>query len=261
MDLEYRNQISSQERIRKLFTEGFKAKDIAEPLISFDADKPASKVRTFMVERKLKIVGLTNHGITIGYGLVGEINAGLCQENLHLFGADEVVPDDAPFNQVIAALVDNEYCFVSVLGDVVAIISRSDIQKPPLRMWLFGMIVIIEMFIVRKIEEIFPNQTWIKFLSTGRLEKAYRLREERRRRNQNPRLLDCLQFSDKAQILLQDPAMREDFGWQSKKQALAMLARLESLRNNLAHSQDILTHDWDSIVTIAGRFHRILTRV
>lgn len=259
--MEYRNPVSSQERFRKLFTEGFKAKDIAEPLISFDADRPAAEVKEFMVERKLRVIGLREQGIATGYGLVNELGDGQCSSYLHPFGDHEIVTDDAPLNEVIATLDKNEYCVVSVLGDVVAIISKTDIQKPPVRMWLFGMIVIIEMFIVRKVEEIFPDKAWIKFLSAGRLEKAYKLREERRRRNQDPRLLDCLQFSDKTQILLQDEAMREDFGWESKKQALTALARLESLRNNLSHSQDILTHDWDSIVVIAGRFQRILTRV
>jgi hypothetical protein len=45
----------------------------------------------------------------------------------------------------------------------------------------------------------------------------------------------------------------ELFGFESKSKAKRNIKSLESLRNNLAHAQDIVTHDWAAIARIALR--------
>jgi hypothetical protein len=161
----------------------------------------------------------------------------------------------------MGALAETRYCFVSVLGKVGGIVSRTDIQKPPVRMWLFGMITIMEMFMVRTIEKLHPNGSWQQKVSKGRLKKAEEILRERQRRNQDARLIDCLQFSDKGYILIKDPDMRKDFGFETMRLAKRAIKDLESLRNNLAHTQDILTHNWAAIVTMATRLNKIMTRI
>lgn len=78
----------------------------------------------------------------------------------------------------------------------------------------------------------------------GRLQKASVLLEERRRRSQNLKLLDCLQFSDKAQIVARKAEIRALTRFASRRQVEETCRALENLRNNLAHSQDILSTDW-----------------
>ena len=72
---------------------------------------------------------------------------------------------------------------------------------------------------------------------------------------------DCLQFTDKAQILIKDPEVLHEAGFSSKKEALRAIKDLQSLRNNLAHAQDILTYDWEIIVTISKRLDKVMTRI
>ncbi len=58
MDLAERiNTSSLQTRMKRLFTEGFTAIDIAEPLVSFEADKNATEIRQFMVVNNIEVVG------------------------------------------------------------------------------------------------------------------------------------------------------------------------------------------------------------
>ena len=128
-------------------------------------------------------------------------------------------------------------------------------------MWLFGMITIVEMFIVRTIEIKYPQSTWRSELSPERLKKAEDLQNERKRRNQHVSLLDCLQLGDKAKILMKDLEIREDMGFESKRTVEKVTKDFESLRNNLAHAQDIITYNWDSIVIIAKRLNKIMTRI
>lgn len=71
------------------------------------------------------------------------------------------------------------------------------------------------------------------------------------RRVQSPRLFDCLQFSDKGQIVARCEAIRRQTVFASRSQAEEAVKKLEQLRNDLAHSQDILTHDFDTIVRLA----------
>ena len=137
-----------------------------------------------------------------------------------------------------------------VLGAVGGIITMSDLQKPPVRMWLFGMITLIEMRISRLIEQMCPGDSWKQHVSEGRLQKAEALLEERRRRNQSLELIDCLQFSDKGQIIARNEEIRNLTRFTSRRQVEEAIKALESLRNNLAHSQDILSCDWETIVML-----------
>ncbi len=98
-----------------------------------------------------------------------------------------------------------------------------------------------------------PNGSRTTLLSAGRLDKAQRLLEERRRRGQHVNLADCLQLSDKAQILMEIDEQRAAFGMPTKGAAKRVIKDLESLRNNLAHAQDIVTHDWPQIARLAQR--------
>src|SRR5690606_20730535 len=78
------------------------------------------------------------------------------------------------------------------------------------------------------------------------------------RLGQHVRLVDCLQFADKAQIVAHIERLRKMTRFDSKRQIETIGRRLEKLRNNLAHSQDIITSDWQTIVTLAANVTSIL---
>ena len=80
---------------------------------------------------------------------------------------------------------------------------------------------------------------------------------ERQRRNQPSTLLACLQFADKLQILLENESFFRQFGFPSKKAARAICKDIESLRNNLAHAQDIVSHDFAQVARIAQRIESL----
>ena len=125
-------------------------------------------------------------------------------------------------------------------------------------MWLFGMVTIIEMELEKLIQRRFPNEGWTSLVSQGRLEKAQEIRDLRATESQTASLASCLQLSDKGQIIASDPELREQAGFNSKSQGNKHIRRLESLRNLLAHSQDIVSNDWDTIVGLAESLEEIL---
>ena len=164
-----------------------------------------------------------------------------------------MLSSDSSLSDIIHVLTLQQYGFVRMLDDVVGYVSRSEINKPVVRMWLFGIITFIEMELGQMIQEYYPEQSWNKMLTEKRLNKAIELQDERQRRNQQCELIDCLQLSDKGQIVIQNPTFLDLLDIGSKSVAKRLVRELESLRNNLAHSQDITTHDWGQIVRLSYR--------
>lgn len=241
---------ASQQHLRRVFVENFSAADIAEPLASFDATTLASEARAVMTRRKFKVAGIRREGTICGYVRQEDLGEGVCADFLCPFGDAEVVSDSTGFPELVMRLNDRLRLFVTILGQVGGIVTKTDLEKPPVRMWLFGMITIIEMGLTRLIESAYPDGAWRQGVSEGRLQKAESLLEERKRRHQDLDLLDCLQFSDRGQIVLRDDTLRKQAGFVSRKRGEQTVKELEALRNNLAHSQGIVACDWNIIVKL-----------
>jgi len=243
----------TQQRGLRLFTEAFSARDILEPLLSFDEGARVAEVRRIFTERGTAVAGVRCEGKVTGYVCVGDLagrSLGACMRPL---AGPQMLEMDASLTDVIQVLTRFDYCFVTLFGDAVAAIGRGDIEKPIVRMWLFGMITVTEMSFARTIRSRWPNGEWAALVSEQRLEKTRLLFAERQRRGHSCDLVDCLQLSDKAQILIEEPGILVDFGFQSKKAAKRVVQELESLRNNLAHGQGIVEHDWPQIARMTQR--------
>lgn len=252
---------SAQYRMRRLFTEDFNAADIADPCLSFDAERSAPDVRNVMIRKDAVVAGVRVDGLVAGYVRQEDLHTGTVGDAVRAFAPGEVIPYTAGFHDVLAALAVFETVFVTSTGTVSAVIDRRDLQSAPVRMWLFGLITILESFVSRELEARFPDESWTAELSAGRLAKARELLVERQRRNLEASLVDCLQFGDKAGILVRQPDIREEWGFESKRQADRQIQDLQSLRNHLAHAQDILTYDWATILELAQRLDTIINRI
>ena len=247
----------SRYRSQKAFMKAFSAKDIAEPLRSFGTNESSVEVGILMRNLNIAVCGVQIKGLTGGYVLKADLSDGLCGDNIRLFRQDQVLESEASLTDVVQVLTRHEYCFLSMNGTVFGVIDRSDIQKPMVRMWLFGMVTLLEMIIVDRIRDTQPDNSWKELISKSRLEKADALLQERQRRNQRCNILDCLQFADKLKILTEDADLLIALGFKSKRAANQVIKEMDSLRNNLAHSQDIVTHDWPQIARMTKRIESV----
>ncbi len=207
------------------------------------------------------VAGVLQNGMPGGYVLAADLETELCKDQMRdqmcnrmrPFREGQVLDSEASLTDVIKVLTRHDYCFVTMLGSIFGVIDRSDIQKPVVRMWLFGMITLIEMIIVDQIRAFKPDESWKELISASRLEKAEALLAERQRRNQRCSLMDCLQLSDKARIMIEDDDFLNRLGFKTKRSTKQVIKELESLRNNLAHAQDIVSHDWPQIARMTQR--------
>jgi CBS domain-containing protein len=245
--------------IDKIFLRGLTVRDIAEPLPSFDSQTPVKQVRAKMDLHQFQVVGVRENGYVAGYLERSDLGTtGPCGHYCHPIEEAKILKESAPLSDLVLALNTVPYLFVNFLGEVSGIVTRADLDDPPVRMWLFGLITLIEMRFLTLIELHLDGESWQKYISNSRLEKAAALQTERRRRNQDPSLLDCLQFSDKGQIVIRDEYLRKQLGFASRKRGSEAIKNLEKLRNNLAHAQDIVSLDWETIVTISENLEAVV---
>lgn len=249
-------------RLRRLFLEGFSAMDIAEPLVSFDGEAEARTVRDFMVEKNFDLVGIRQGGLVNGYVRLEDLTEGSCQGHLRPFTPDgDLISDTANLIDVVKSLAINQRCFVTILDRVGAIITLSDLEKPPMRMFLFGMVTMIEMTMTAILRQRYANDSWQGLLSDKRVALAKQLQEERNRRGQQVELIDCLQFGDKGWIITYDDELRESLGHKSRRESRHAIKEFETLRNNLAHTQAIIPSGWQRIVIACSRWENNLEKI
>ena len=251
-----------QRRLERTFRAAFRVADLAEGLVSFEAGQDCRDVSAAIAARGFTVAGLVEGETVTGYLQASDLAraAGPCVAFRRAFEASRCLDADAPLDAGLRKLRDADLLFVSALGRVYGILTWTDVQKPPVRMWLFGLITLLESAFTSLIEAWHPDASWTELVSDGRLRKARAIAEERQRLrgDSDQRLLDCLQLSDKGMILLRRPETRRLLGVASKEAGERALHRLAGLRDSLAHSQDIVTGDWDMILRLAERLDDIL---
>jgi hypothetical protein len=215
-------------------------------------------VRPILVQHHQRIAGVRVNGFVTGYLTINELGKGPCSQFCHPINEAKILSGNAHLSELVLALDQVSFLFVKFLGEISGLVTRADLDDPPVRMWLFGLITLIELRFLTLIDRRFPESGWEVYISPQRLEKANALQEERRRRNQDPRILDCLQFSDKAQIVLRDEQLRQQAGFRSRRRGEQTIKNLEKLRNNLAHSPDIVSLDWGTIVNLSENLEAVI---
>ena len=244
---------SLHDTLHRFLTRGITTSDIASALVSFDETTPADEVARVAGERHITHFGVRKGGIVRGFATVNEFAAG----EAHPFDDGLVMEADAPLADIVLALEERERVFVSVLGEVGAIVTRRDLEKPPVRMWLFGGVTLLESAFNRLLVTRYPRESWQAELTESRLGKARALWHERVRRGEIVSLVDCLQFSEKGYVLMKNPDVRALLDISSRKAGEKFVKEFERLRNRLAHSQPILEECWEMILRLARNVTRL----
>jgi hypothetical protein len=178
-------------------------------------------------------------GLVAGWVGPGDLADGAIGDHTREFRREEVLDEAAGIDVVLGVLQGTEHVFVEWRGEIAAVITRRDLQKPPLRMWLFGAITVLETNLTWAIEQLYPDDAWRSLISHGRAEKAAALRAQRQQSGSDCRLVECLQIKDKMDILVSDRASFDVLGLKSAREADRLAHAIESLRNHLAHTQEL----------------------
>jgi hypothetical protein len=252
---------SSLQDLRELYENSIPVKYISEPLASFDYHNVVEPVYQFMELEDYDVIGVRKDGLVCGYAERSNLRGGILENHLNPFEEDDLLTETSPLVQIFEMLEKKPQVFITILGKVGGIVTRGDLQKIPVRMYLFGLISLIEMQLQRIIEIYCPNNNWKLLIKEPRLSKAKEMQEDRNKRNVNIGLLDCLQFSDKRVIFMKINELYCSAGFESIKSGARFLKKLKDFRDQLAHAQHLVVVSWEDTIKLFSRAEELLRRL
>ena len=258
----YRRTGTRLAELRSLLGSGITAHAILEPLQSCPVDASAVEMAGLLGQRDFHVAGVqfSQEGPVVGIVSKESLKTGVVRDYVKPITADLLVSDSTPLPAVLSVLKDRQYTFVLIGTEVRGIVTRADLNKPPVRVYLFGLVSLLEMHLTFWITAAYEQESWCQCLKPKRLEAANKLLEDRRAHNHEAGLLDCVQFCDKGNLIMAVEDLREKLHLGSKTSARGMLARAEHLRNVLSHSQQDLAQgtSWMEMITLVEWIETVL---
>ena len=250
---------STYQELRELFENEIKIKHIAEDLKCCNYEDSSTIIKNQMDSCDFDAMGIKNKGKIVGFIHRSELKTGLIKKYEKSFVDSDLIDETLPLISIFSALLKSPRKFVTRNKEVVGIVTRGDLQKAPVRMWLFGIISLLEMHLLRIIRGYFDGYKWCSHLKDGRIKKAEKCHNDRQRRNEELDLVDCLQLCDRIDLVLKIPVIKESIEEQFGKSAKRHLKSMEGLRDKLFHAQDIVTGStWPKLIDLIRNIERLL---
>ncbi len=244
--------------LQKLIKDRISVLYIYEKLDSFDYQKSTLEVKQYMESKDFEVIGVKEKNIIKGYALQSEIGEGLIGNYKKPFPF--TISNIAPISEAFKLLKKNKQVFVKDAHENYGIITKGDLQKIPVRMWLFALVSILEMQFLRIIRTKFPNNSWKNNLGAQRLKAVYKIQASRKRHDIAIELDECLQLCDKRDLIAKNIQIFGDFK-ASKNKFRKNLEDIENLmRNPLAHSLDITSTGWPKIADLTDYIEKLILK-
>lgn len=237
--------------VRELFESGITAKSIFEPLKSCPVSENVFPVEETMRMRDFDVLGVVKakNSPVIGYVLRTDLKTGKIEDHLRIITPEILISESAPIAELFSVLSESNFVFVLNKINVEGIVTQADLNKPPVRIYLFGLISLLEMHMGFWIRNHYVEDSWQNEITENRMEIAKDVFSKRKERNQGIDLFECLQFCDKITLLMKSNELRTKLSIESRNKGESILSRAEHLRNSLAHSQEEISQgmDWKNI--------------
>lgn len=251
----YRRKGTRLSEIRNLFEEGITAKAILEPLKSCPLDADSQEMYRRLDKLDFDVAGVKENkeSRVVGFIYKSDLKeSNRVSEVVSNLTPNLLIGSATPLAEIFEILETKDFIFVLVGQQVQGIITRADLNKPPVRIYLFGLISLFEMHLTFWIHEEFKTEDWKKSLNKNRLKKAKRIQKLRKERNEEVGLLHCLQLCDKRDLVMECDAITKTLRFDDMDTARNNLEGIEQLRNSLAHSQVDLANglEWDQVFTL-----------
>jgi hypothetical protein len=257
--VQQRDHVSTYRSLRSLFEKNITVNSISEVLATCNVRDQAQQIRDQMDLKDYDVIGVEENGMVIGFVLREDLKEGTCKDYFRSFSPSELVSESTPLIQTLFIFKNTQRLFIIEGNRITKVVTLADLQKTPIRMLLFGVISLVEMHLYRIINEYFTGDSWKKHLSDKRIQQAEELFLQRKARNEAIELSDCLQLCDKRDIVLDEQPLRDLLGIESKSKGKDFFKKLEFLRNNLAHSQDLNTQNsWNEMIVLIEQTEKLL---
>ena len=225
--------MKSLDRLRRLFEEQINVIPIAEDLIVFSIEN----YREEMEKRNFQSAVVDVDGLLMKFDLGDERPIPIPEE--------DIMPSETPLLVAFRKLIKKRRYFIEEDGVIAHIVTRTDLDKIPLRIGFFGMISLLETHLKTLIRNYLPN--WEESISENRLKSAKDLYEWKKGRKEEIDLVQCLQFGDLGSIFSKNQRFKKFDDIYSRDRFVKMMNDVGQLRDALAHSQGNLGFTWEEI--------------
>jgi len=175
-----------------------------------------------------------------------EAGEGIALELSRPIDVELVVSDALPLTDAVAALTHQPFLFVLERDRVNGMVTRADLQRLPVSMVALGLIIAAEAALDVLIAR-FTNMEWLSLLSPERQEGIQVVFDDRRKRNAEITLLQCLNLDDRVTIASKLDRIRLELGYSSRKSFQKWTKPIKALRNTLAHGGGLLDAEPDPV--------------
>jgi hypothetical protein len=161
--------------------------------------------------------------------------------------ADDLIAGETPIGKAIQLLSERAFCFVLVHESIRKILTRSDLNKLPVRAYLGTLLAHLEGVMASLIAAAFPDNAWQPALSASRQQAAHALFDQKKNEDFDTTLLDCTTLSDKSTIIRKSAELFERLDLPSEKEFDRQFEQIKQLRNRLPHNLPPIMEDCDTL--------------
>ncbi len=235
--------------LRVLLGDMLRTRHVAQPLVSCDADDESQVSLAVMQSQGFSVLGVQVQGQVVGVIHRSALQNGICRNQLEPLTEEQWIDGEKPLLDLLRRLRGRHWLVVRYEEDISGFVSRSDLQRAPVRMLLFGLISLFEMLLHDLVQNAYSEETIQVALNANRLERALRLHTEREKRGEELELADCLQIADKRDLLLAVDGLALGLGFESNNAANRFFGDVERLRDRLVHANDLVAgSSWEQVL-------------
>ena len=199
---------------------------------ALDTCQPDDDIGIILTDQKLTnfdCIPVRDGGVIVGYVQREQNLSGSVRSQMKSIEESVLVSADLPLPQYISRIHERPFRMVLDGATIQGIVTWSDLQKLPVRLFVFSLVTHLEMVMARSIRRHFPrDEEWLQKISQGRRQNIEEKRQYLARRNLEPPLIELTDFCDKRDILAK--SLRVD------KRFIPDLKAIEELRNTTAHA-------------------------
>ena len=136
----YRRKGTRFSSLKNLFIDNVTAKSIYEPLRCCPATSSVESAKSALKLRGFDFAGVKENkdGDVTGYIIAQELISGDFGSCVKEIDSSLLISDSTPIADIFTVLNDRDFAFVIYGNKITGIVTKADINKPPVRIYLFG---------------------------------------------------------------------------------------------------------------------------
>jgi hypothetical protein len=163
-------------------------------------------------------------------------------ENFNPIYPTHIISSNTRIGHAMPIICKNGFTLLLEENKLTGIVTISDLEKPPVKMWVYGQLNILEILFKTIIRQFYPNDSCIDLLSDNRKTMILTVFNEKSELNEDIDIVECLYFSDISSILQKSKNIRKLIFKDDVKTGiknLKSISKPKGIRNIIAHSDSI----------------------